>query len=197
MFGLAAVAAVAAMAFVGATSAMAEPTQLCTNDVPAACVEPMEVHFTSVNSKGESAKATLLSVVNVECNVLILGTVVLGLSNPVKITVATAGLVYTNCGGCTVTTLKGGTITVLRLGVELADINGSGFEVKVSCAGFINCVYGAENLTGHGLGPLKAAPNGTVSYVKSPVKKISGALCPETSTLDGVFLPLVPIYIRE
>jgi hypothetical protein len=209
MFGLAAIAAVAAMAFVGASSAMAESTLLCTTDTPALapsaaeCTQPAEVHYTSVNEAGASAKATLLnSISNVECNVLILGTVQQGLktNGPVPITVTKENLQYTNCSPCTVTTEEGGTILVLKLksaGLELADVTGDGFKVKVVCLGFIKCIYNAAGLSGHGLGPLATGGNGHVTYTKAKVTSESGGLCPAEAFLDALFKDLTKTYIRN
>src|SRR4051794_965020 len=102
------------MAFVGASSAMAEgSTALCKVDqTPCAAGNLFgTVHEESVG------KATLLSSsLNVECNVLFSGTAKLG--NPATVT---GGFTYSNCNNsCTVTELNGpATITVLKLGHEL------------------------------------------------------------------------------
>jgi hypothetical protein len=151
MFGLAALAALMAMAFVGAGSAMAEETQLCKVDPgttsPLKCPAgeaTTEVHETSVT------KAVLVtSVVTVECDVLFQSTSVGALAKP---QIVTGNFTYTNCGNCTVTEKSGTSseIKVLKLGHELSDVTGEG-EVRVVCSGFIDCTYKGEGLLGHGL----------------------------------------------
>ena len=205
MFGLAAIAAVASMAFVGASSATAESSLLCLNDTatltPTAveCNEPMTVHFVTTE------KAKLLTPgITVECDVLVAGEVLLGLvtNGPVLIHVATTGLVYSNCTAtCTVTTVKGGIISVLKEGNELAKVTGSNtFEVKVVCGEVINCQYTAENLIGHGLGPLVAGTGGKghVTFFEKSVASLPGGIvCPSTAKLDALFQSLVPLYVRS
>ena len=159
MFGLAALAALMAMAFVGASSAMAEETALCSVD-EAACEEAntvTHVHETSVG------KATLLSSSNVECNVLFLGDTVEELSSPLVI----AGtFTYTSCGSCTVTEENGpAEIKVLKTSHETAQVTGEGL-VHVKCFGFIDCYYLGVGLEGTAKGPLLSAQvpdNGEVS----------------------------------
>src|SRR6185436_18150219 len=64
MLGLTALAALMAMAFIGASSAMAEDTVLCSTDPATSCTEVTHVHETSVT------KAKLLtSFLTVECDV--------------------------------------------------------------------------------------------------------------------------------
>lgn len=80
MLGLALVVAVAAMAFVGATAAIAGPSQLCTVDSAndAACNpadEPMEVHLTSVDNAGKLGVEEKLIPsfgITIKCDVLLL-----------------------------------------------------------------------------------------------------------------------------
>ncbi len=209
MLGLVAIAAVAAMAFVGASLAMAESSLLCSKDTvltPTAgeCQEPSTVHFISVNGNGELAHIIRLTEVggtsiSIECDLLIQGTVLTGLvtNGPVKIHVAAAGLVYSNClNGCTFTTEEGGVLEILKDGVELFQVSGTGFKVKTVCFG-IKCVYSIQGSLGHGLGPLEEGTNGLghVTYTEQAIQKISG-VCPETMLLDALFKSLTPLYVR-
>src|SRR5436189_4158829 len=90
MIGLTALAALMAMAFVGASSAMAESTALCTSD-EATCAEAnlvKHIHETSVG------KAKLLtSLGTTECETLVLGDVT-SEGSPLVLSVA---LTYSNC----------------------------------------------------------------------------------------------------
>lgn len=205
MFGLTAIAAIAAMAFLGATSAMAENTALCNID---AASEPSEecpeanlvehVHFETqklengvlVPQKGKLLTGTF--GVTVECVALFLGNVVSPfLGSPLELT---GNLSYSSCGGgCSVTELSsGGTILVLKEGHELASVRGDGFRVLVNCGlGVLHCVYNGNGLVGHGLGPLLSSHNGHVTFSDATVTKDTGGiLCPPTSKLDADFLPL-------
>jgi len=226
MLGLAALAALMAMAFVGASSAMAEPTQLCKEDVwleieieneetkelekvkiEDECKTPVShVHETTL----EGSKGTLLnSISDVLCDVLFLGDaaehevegkkLILSLGNPLELE---GNFTYTNCvdekpNGCTVTEENGpSTILVLKEGHETATVTGEGL-VKVVCSG-ITCRYVGTGLVGTAKGPLLSTEkNGEVSISKKETKKESGLLCPATSTLDLIVTPLEPTYIAS
>jgi hypothetical protein len=202
LFGLVALAALMAMAFVGAGSAMAENTALC-KDMPTnhddegldgkdgVCDDPItHVHETTLSG----AKAKLLSsILNVECDVLFLGDV-LALGAP---QVIHSGLfTYTNCNSNCVVTQEGTVlISVLKLGHELADVTGEG-QVHVECGAFIDCKYNGTGLLGHGLGPLLSSHlNGSVILSEQTTNKVGGALCPATAKLDITTTPLTHTYI--
>jgi len=187
MFGLAALAALMAMAFVGASSAMAESTTLCSGDGSGCGVT--HVHETTLSG----AKGKLLtSIINVECDVLFLGNTVAALSSPLVIE---GNFTYTNCGNCTVEEVGGGVeIKVLKLGHETADVVGEG-EVHVNCSG-LNCTYNGEGLLGTGKGPLLSSEtNGSVVITEQVAKKVSGLFCPSTSKLDITVTPLSATYL--
>jgi hypothetical protein len=203
MFGLAAIAAVAAMAFVGATSASASSTLLCssltTGLTPnaAECNSPSELHFVSVG------KAVLLTPnINVECNALIQSTrTSAALAAPVTFN---GTLKYESCSsGCTVKQVKEGTISILKTAPELADVTATGYVVNVNCLfGSLNCDYDATNLVGHGLGADVAGTEGKghVTYsgnVVNAKEKLGGFIgCPTVSELDALFQSLTSLYIR-
>ena len=150
MLGLAVMAAVMAMAFVGASSAMAEHTALCKADEDP-CAEAdiiAHVHETSV------VKATLLNEFsNIKCDVLFLGDA-LGLASP---EIIHGTFTYSGCNNfCSVSEENGPSkIKVLKTATELAEVTGEGL-VHVDCP-FLNCSYTGEGLNGHGLGPLTSS----------------------------------------
>jgi hypothetical protein len=191
--GLAVLAALMAMAFVGASSAMAEPTYLCSNDSESSCTEVTHVHETSVG------KAKLLtSIGTTECNVLYLGDVT-ATGAPLKLS---GGFTYTNCvlGGssCTATEENGPTtISVLRTAHETGEVTGEGL-VHVVCSGFIDCSYNGTGLKGTAKGPLLSTQaNGEVSLSEqSTTKEAGGFLCPKTAKLDITTTPLSATYIK-
>jgi hypothetical protein len=193
--GLAALTALMAMAFVGATSAMAEPTALCKAD-ESPCTEAnliKSVHETSVG------KAKLLSSVGtLECNVLFSGTV----AKTGAPLVISGEFTYTNCeiaSACTANEENGpAELKVLREGHETAKVTYK-YLVHVVCSGFIDCSYVGTGLEGTAKGPLLSAQepdNGEVSLSEqSLTKEAGGFLCPKTAKLDITTTPLVAMYI--
>ncbi len=205
--GLAAVAALTAMALMGATSASAETTQLCKKPAPEACEAITEAHFLSVNlPPGDVTKDGKMILLNdtiaVECETLFLAKNPTG-TNPVVFN--TVSLTYTNCtNGCKVTVFSAGKLSFLRLGTELGDVTATGFVVNVNCLfGAVNCDYDSTNLVGHALGAstFGASTNGKghVTYTKALLnaQAILGGItsCPKAE-LDALFQSLTPIYIR-
>jgi hypothetical protein len=194
MLGLAAFAALMAMAFLGASSAMAGNTQLCKADeTPCAAANVIShVHEQTVSG----APATLLSSLgNVTCNALFLGDT-LGLGAPLVIH---GNFTYTGClrngNACTVTEVSTSSlIEVLRTGVETVAVEGSG-EVNVHCGLFINCTFNGQELVGAGKGPLLVSPNGEVSLSEQVTHHVGGGICPETGKLDIRTTPLTAVYI--
>jgi hypothetical protein len=191
MFGLAAFAASIAMALVGASSASASMTTLCTEDGTGCGVT--HVHETSVG------KAKLLSSLpTIECTALFLGDATSGEGTPLVIN---GTFTYSSCNNfCSVAEVKGtkAEIKVLRTESELASVTGKG-EVHVECP-FINCTYDGEGLEGMAKGPLNEAegsktPNGSVVISKQKTHIVFGS-CPEEAFLDITTTPLSATYIK-
>jgi hypothetical protein len=191
MVGLAALAALMAMAFVGASSAMAESTTLCKNDATK-CSIVAHIHETSVG------KAKLLtSIGTTECNALFLGDV----KSEGAPLVISGSFTYSNCtlGGssCTATEENGPSeIKVLKTGVETSKVTGEGL-VHLVCGSTIDCSYTGTGLEGTGKGPLASTQtNGevTISEAKT-AKEAGGFLCPKESKLDITTTPLAATYI--
>jgi len=185
MLGLAALAALMAMAFVGASSAMAEPAVLCTGD-GSGC-GAVHVHETST-SKGK----LLAGSITVECDVLFLGDAAGVRSEGPLIS---GNFTYANCGSCEATEENGPSeIEVLKTGHETSEVTGEGL-VHVNCSG-LNCRYIGESLIGTGKGPLLSKEaNGEVSISEKSTEKESGLFCPATSKLDLTTTPLSATYI--
>ena len=205
MLGLAALAALMAMALVGTNSAMAENTALCkvmngsgSDETCPAGQLASHVHEETLAS--EPAKL-LTSILTIVCATLFLGDVTTTglLGNPLTIL---GKFTYSSCTtGCEATEVSTHTVlTVLKVGHELAEVKaatGAGLaEVLVKCGKVLHCVYNGEGLVGHGLGPLLSThANGDVIVTKQPVKHVSGTLCPATSELDITTTPLEALYI--
>jgi len=200
MFGLAAIAAVMAMAFLGASSAMATNTALCKVDVITNINEecPLanrihHVHAVSVSATGvQGLSAKLLTpVVTVECEALFLGDVTSpnDLGNPLTIA---GNFTYPTCNaGCKATQISAGaTVSVLKTAQELATVTGQA-EILVQCGEILHCVYNGTGLTGHGLGGLSTGATfgekGHITFTNAAVNKVKGLLCPASASLDALF----------
>jgi hypothetical protein len=193
MFGLAALAALMAMAFAGTSLAMAESTGLCMEDANP-CMADGHIHETTLTG----AKAKLLAgLITVSCDVLFLGDSLTASAAPLVIH---GHFTYTNCGSCTVEELKGGIskIEVLKEGHETAKVTGEGV-VFVDCGGSsLKCEYDGVGLVGTGKGPLLSTEtNGEVKLTNQVVHEHEGggALCPNESKLDITTTPLMKTYL--
>jgi hypothetical protein len=201
MLGLAALAALTAMAFVGASSAMAANTALCTVD-ESPCEAANRVHHVHETTLS-GAKATLLNwISNVLCDVLFLGDVTSAndLGSPLFIE---GSFTYTNCvdekpNSCTVTEEKGpATVKVSKWANEQADAWYFS-EMHVSCSG-ISCYYSTESILLTSVkGPLLSfEQNGEMTTTNNGLTKIKGLLCPVETLLDMRTTPLTATYIAS
>lgn len=195
--GLAALAALMAMALLGVTTAMAETTQLCKAD-ESPCAEAKVIkHVHEETLTGAKAKL-LSSLGNVECNVLFLGDT-LGSGAPLVIH---GHFTFSECKksseSCTVSEVSTDSLLeVLKEGHETAKETIQG-EVLVKCGFFINCKYNGEGLTGTVKGPLLAtSENGEVTINEQTLHKVSGAFCPEKGKLDIATMPLEKVYLAS
>jgi hypothetical protein len=199
MFGLAALVALMAMAFVSISSAMAETTALCSADPGTGSFEKcaggnLITHVHETQGLFELVKV-LNNVINVECNVLFLGdTVFESLSSPLVIQ---GSFTYSSCNSsCTITEVGGPHFrTILKLGHETADVTDES-EMQVKCSLFLNCTYNGEGLKALAKGSLLSfEPRGEVRIERQELHKVGGGLCPSTAKLDIVTTPLSATYI--
>jgi hypothetical protein len=211
MFGLAGIAAVAAMAFVGATSAMATSTVLCDEHVEAKCPaghELASVH--AVNTAG-TVGILLNSTADVLCLNVLVQAASLGLAAPLQLHPSVFSI--TGCGttsahnNCTVTVENTAELPLplfllLRtaLNVGTLSVDGGFTRVKCTIGGFIkiDCTYSGNELSFSAAGAGGTNGNGMLTASNSPASLVKGnGLCPETSSLDGLLEPLVATYILE
>jgi hypothetical protein len=215
MFGLAALTAVAAMAFVGASSAMAkENTALCkVHQEP--CAEGnlvSSVHMIALDPILETSLATVLCEES-----LALGAVEKNektkkflAAAPEPLGVNITELTWKNCkttgsatNNCTVTNLKLPLFDVLKTALNLGEATALGAEVLVKCTnipliGELHCVYG-----GASVGPFavegalhkEKTGHGMFTATKLTVPKIKGTFCPETSKWTALYEPLEHLFI--
>ncbi|MFL5900700.1 MAG: hypothetical protein ACJ75S_05825 [Solirubrobacterales bacterium] len=194
MIGLAALTALMAMAFVGASSAMAESTQLCKTDT-----NPCGSAVTSVHEESVGKAKLVTSFGTVECNVLFSSSSVGALGAPQKIV---GTFTYTNCklflGECTVTEQNGpSTLEVLKQGHETAKVTYD-FLIYVMCGSFIDCNYTGPGLVGTAKGPLLSTQaNGEVTLSGQKLTPEISFLCPKESKLTITTTPLSATYISS
>jgi hypothetical protein len=204
MLGLAAIAALASMAFVASASAETN-TQLCKVHTSLVCAEGQaatsvhQVLATGTVGKLLSSLATVLCL-----NVLATATP-LGLAEAPTPQSVHATTEYTGCGtnsthtNCTVTVNEQPLFNLLKTGLDLGSLTATNGLTHLVCTevGFfkvkVDCVYdstgilfkvGAQHLTAE----------------KTPVKFVEGSFfCPENSTLDGLLenLAETPAYVLE
>lgn len=184
---------VAALAAIGASTAMAKSTALCSVDQDP-CLESHRV--TSIDFL-DPAVELLASTGNIKCEVLVSGEV-LAAGAP---QVIHGKLTYSNCKmgetSCEVKELSsGGLLSVLETAEELAEVTGSAFQVLFKCNLFIHCVYNMEGLNGHLLGALKAT-SGHITFTKQSLTKVSGLFCPSKANLDALFESLGAVYLAS
>lgn len=201
-FGLAALAALMAMAFVGVSSAMAGNTQLCTVDENPCGAGHAITHIHEETLSG-SLGVLLTSFANIKCDVLFLSSSVGALGAPQDIQ---GHFTYTNCKrkkiigeeNCTVTEVSGTTalLPVLRTSHEGAAVTYE-YEMSILCGSVINCTYNGEGLEGTATGPLLSTEtNGETRVENAVTHKLPGGVCPETAELDLLTTPLPnPVYI--
>jgi hypothetical protein len=195
--GLVVVAAVAAMALVGASSAMAEgTTALCkvnTDPCPAASRYPAGTVL-----EGVASNPTLLGkffgitgTITCEKSV-VAGTLNSAVGTPLTGTITTISFTG-NCkdsfgDSCPVSTVKTGTLDLLRTGPNVGTATSLGNEILVKCSGFINmdCVFaGTPQLKAEG-SPAKELT------ASAAVLTGSGSGCPENPRWDALYKLVKP-----
>jgi RHS repeat-associated protein len=194
LFGLTALAALMAVAFIGPTSAGA--TALCKVDEEPCAAGNL---VTSVHEASVGKAKLLTSLGTAECNVSFATTKVGAPANPQKLE---ATFTYTNCtmgsSSCTFSEENGpAQILVTKEGHETAKVTGERLAHLV-CS-FIDCSYNGIGLVGTAKGPLLASQaNGEVTLTgQTLTKEAGGFLCPKTSVLDITTTPSAATYISR
>ncbi len=214
MLGLAALAAVAAMAFLGASSAMAEfPTTLCEEaSETLTCPEKKQAKSFTMLAK---TTTLLTNVVEVLClHSSAKGTVEGSTLAPAgtPLAVQLSELQFKECGrvssgshsDCTVTVNKQPLLQVLKTAANLgtAKVNPAApAEINVKCGFFINCTYSetTKPLTVESAEHTAEAGRGMLTASKVVVAKGTGFACPETAEWDALYEPLEgkPLWLRS
>jgi hypothetical protein len=190
MLGLAAVAAMALMAFVGVGSASATTTfcKTAASPCPAEWDYPntTTIHATQVGS-GKFA----VPGITVTCTESTLHGFVTENS---KVSVAEESLTF---GGCntTVKTVKGGTLSVAASGSGNGNVSASTVEVTINIGG-VSCIFGAGESTNLG---TYTESNTHITISEKTINKTGGSfLCPGSGTWTTTYKitqPTGTIYI--
>jgi hypothetical protein len=197
MLGLAAVAAVAAMAFVGASSAVAGSTALCaTHEDP--CTTPYTGHIEGLAENPE----LLSTLANVKCeHSVILGNALGLVENGPQVTHLELLDFTGDCltelkEKCTVTAVKLGLLLLLRTALNKGELEAHDTEVNVHCGLVINCTYGGLPVTKEVEGSVSGGL-GTITAKEVVLTKTGGLLCPKTSKWDAKYTIVLPdpVYI--
>ena len=198
MFGLVAVAAVAAMAFVGATSASAETdTQLCNAHTGLTCSsKATSVH--SVLKEGTVGKL-LSSLVDVLCLTVLVesaGDDVGDLGNPQRLDAS--AMSFKGCGttsahnNCTVTVEELPDNTLLKLGLDVGSLEASSGRTRLQGCGLgLNCLYDTE-------GTLFSVGAQHLTADETPTTELGGKFfCPDNGLLDGLLETLDDRFVLQ
>lgn len=199
MFGLAALAVMAAMAFVGAASASAETsTQLCNVHTSLSCEagdETSSVHL----SLAPGTILKILGFMSILCLGELLEATPLGLDNPQSLHISTFAV--TGCGfnaahnSCTLTSEELPLGNLLKTGLDEGSLELQSGQIRLSCfpnygslGNLIECQYDLE-------GQLFSAGGQHLTHGESPLSGSGNCLGEEI--LDGLLETLEDTYILE
>ncbi|HEX6753774.1 MAG TPA: hypothetical protein VF093_09350 [Solirubrobacterales bacterium] len=193
-FGLAALAAVAAMAFVGATSASATSTQLCKVHTGLTCGAGNEVTSHHMVLASGTVGQLLSPTVNVLCLGILIEATPLGLGNPQSI--HTTSFTFAGCGtgsahnNCTVTTQEQPLADLLKTGLEAGVLTFTNGRLRTQCPSLgMDCVYDGEG--------MEFAVGGQhLTAEEAPTIELGGKFfCPDEGLVDGLFETLTDTYV--
>ena len=196
MLGLAAAAAIVAMAFVGATSASAVSTQLCKTHETIVCEEGQAA--TTVSMVNEGPGRLLTDLVDVICDSINATGTPLAAGAPQSIHVAELDFesCETNGGdGCEVSVLEQPLASLLSTGLDEGTLTGASGLTLVECEDVIfstdiHCVYDSTALE-FPVGAQHLTANETqVDFISG------GGLCPDESLLDGLLVTTESAYVQ-
>ena len=189
MLGLAAVAAMALTAFIGASSASA--TVLCTTTTtPCGTGWHVDSIVASVASGQSVTLKNTSGTIEATCTVASSTTTKTATGSATTTpagTVSVANLTWGPVGsGCTNTTdtVAGGTLEVHWTSGDNGTVTGSGFEVTVVLAG-VSCTLGLEGTKS--IGDITGGHPAIMHVGVGVVKKSGSFLCPSTGTWEGTY----------
>jgi hypothetical protein len=204
MFGLAAIAAIAAMAFVGVSSASAGPTALCAIDDELVCESPYVGHVEATSSDGEllTESGTILCD-----NSIILGNA-LGLGNPqvthLELIDFGPDCLLNHLVSCTIQASHVLLLEILKTGANTGSVRSVNNWVVIKCGLVIHCEYGGTFTAGVALGSgatLSSTSLGKI-HVNTTVQRREVLLlegCPEQADWHATYTVQLPhdLYIKS
>jgi hypothetical protein len=198
MFGLAAVAAVAAMAFVGATSASATGAMLCSKHSGLTCAEADQITTGVHQVLAEGTVGKLLGAINVLCLGFLVEATPLGLEKSEPQAIHSLTQSFTGCGtgsthnNCTVSIPPGQQplFHLLKTGLDAGVLTALSGQTRLVCSNIgLDCLYDAAGMEFEvGGGHLTA--NETVTT------ELGGKFfCPDEGVLDALLETLTNTYV--
>jgi len=187
MLGLAMVAAIAAMAFIGAGTASAESSAPCKSGASLTSCSSVWPVGTAVDGSGTSE--LLSDLVNVKCNVTASGKITSsGLVKNGPVT-GSLHLLFSSCktegGTACDNILDEGELLVLH-GSTLSAVTFHSILGRVHCGSFIDCSYTSANVEGDWLNLAGATVDKwAVVDVLDTLENEGGFFCPNEATLHG------------
>lgn len=187
MLGLAAVAAAALMALVGAGTATAETSELFSGATTLSS-------GTTIKSSLKAGTSALLSDTSGELADTCKGSTVEGKTTNTTGSPVTGNISTLDWNECnwTTTTLVNGSLSITKIaGGSNGTVSGSGSKVTVQVFGFLDCIYGTG--AGTHLGTLDGVTSGNATMtINATVKLQEGAFCPETTKWVATYLVTSP-----
>lgn len=192
------VAAIAAMALVGASSAMATGTTTLCKENKTPCPEAQRYPAGTV-IEGLATNPVLLGTFfgltgTVQCeHSVVSGKLNSSIGTPLTGTISkitfTGNCKSTFGGTCTVTTVKTGTLDLLRTASNLGTATSLGNEIKVECGGFpaINCVFGGSPQL-----HAEGSPTKHLTATNATLTAVSGSACPTNPRWDALYKIIQP-----
>lgn len=186
MLGLAAVAAAALMAFVGASTASA--TTLTNGST--AMVVGDEIH---ANASGTATLTTTFK--NIECKEsTVAGTISNAGGEGKAVSGNVSSLTWGNCN-CEVKTLSGGSLSISSTGSNTGAVTSSNAEVTAQCNGTIfgnvHCIYSTG--AGTSLGTLNGGKGAKLEVKENNIPRLAtSAICAEKAHWDATYVVDVP-----
>ncbi len=195
MFTLTALAAVAAIAFVGATSASATgSTQLCKVGTSLLCPAGearTAVHY--VLATGTVAK--LLALLNVLCLGILVQYTALDLASPQSL--HALSMPYTGCGtnsahdNCTITVQELPLSHLLKTGPDEGVLTALNGRTRLVCSGGIDCVFDTEGLEA-------TVGSQHITGEETHFAELGDKFfCPNEGALDYLLVSLEPTYVAS
>jgi hypothetical protein len=186
-------AVVAAIALLGAPSAMAESTVLCSNNEGGAQTCAAGNQVGTVHYVGTVQALTSLG--NVACTALFSGTAGV-LASPLDLH---GNFSYSGCTtGCILREGSGSALLkLLKTNATEGTLTGENFVLEIECTLSINCSYSFGTASGRVTSANLPTTAGQMLMTEQALTKTIGFLCPSTAKLDMSLTSLTDVYVKK